>query len=149
MHHAELDPALACRLIGGPRSMSAVVDEVLRSPAMRNSVGARSPEAIDLLGLALNEVLYSVHEFAGEQTEADGSCVELWAEATVMIVTVKFRGAALPSWLLANWDRGREPAMLAPPHEAGWGWLLVREALDSVSHVWADSQQILFLERRT
>ena len=49
---------------------------------------------------------------------------------------------------LMNWDRGQEPSVLAPSSDIGWGWLLVREALDSVSHTWNGSQQILFLERR-
>ena len=93
-------------------------------------------------------MLHSIHEFAGEQTEADDSRVELWVESTLLIITVGFRGMALPNWLLTNWDRCREPAVLTPPSECGWGWLLVREALDSVSHSWVGSQQILFLERR-
>jgi len=86
--------------------------------------------------------------FAGEQTEADASAVELWADATLVIVCVRFRGAPLPDWLLANWDRAHEPAVLAPGTDSGWGWLLVREALDAVSHAWRGREQLLFLEKR-
>ncbi|MFK7944012.1 MAG: hypothetical protein AB8B85_14010, partial [Paracoccaceae bacterium] len=148
MSYAELGPALACGLKGGPRDISATIELVLGSDGIAGLSRLRTPETVELIGLALNEVLHSVHEFSGEQTEADESRVELWLEPTILIVTVCFRGKSLPDWLLANWDRCREPAVLTPPGECGWGWLLVREALDSVTHSWSGSQQILFLERR-
>ena len=148
MSYAELGPALACRLKGGPRDISDVVETVLGSEGIAGRTQITTPETVELLGLALNEVLHSVHEFAGEQTEADDSRVELWVESALLIVTVSFRGKGMPDWLLTNWDRCREPAVLTPPSESGWGWLLVREALDSVSHSWVDSRQLLFLERR-
>ncbi|MEM7188115.1 MAG: hypothetical protein AAF439_00765, partial [Pseudomonadota bacterium] len=107
-----------------------------------------TPEMLEILGLALNEVLHTIGEICGEQTGPDESSIELWLEQTLLIVCVKFRGAPLPDWLLANWDRAQEPAVLAPNAELGWGWLLVREALDAVSHGWRGSEQLLFLEKR-
>lgn len=148
MSYAELGPTLACRLRGGSRDISDVVDTILGQEGVAGRTQISTPETIELLGLALNEVLHSVNEFAGEQSEGDDSRVELWVESAILIVTVGFRGKALPEWLLTNWDRCREPAVLTPPSESGWGWLLVREALDSVSHAWVDSRQVLFLERR-
>ena len=148
MQHSELAPVLACRLTGGVRSISGVIDELLGAEGLCAAAPGVSPEVSEILGLALNEILFTIHEFSGEQTEADESSVELFAESTLLVICIKFRGRSLPGWLQSNWDRGQEPARLAPPSEAGWGWLLVREALDSVTHTWSDSQQILFLERR-
>lgn len=148
MHYTELGPVMACRLSGGVRSISGIIEDLLEAPGLRSAVSGISPEVLEILGLALNEVLFTVHEFSGEQADADASSVELFADSTLLVVCVKFRGQPLPGWLLSNWDRGQEPAKLAPPTEVGWGWLLVREALDSVAHTWCDSQQILFLERR-
>ncbi|MEM1300401.1 MAG: hypothetical protein AAGH68_14100 [Pseudomonadota bacterium] len=148
MSHAELGPSLACSLRGGPRDISSTVETMLGPEGIAGRTSFSTPETVELLGLALNEVLHSVHEFSGEQTDADDSRVELWVEKTLLILTVSFRGMALPEWLLTNWDRCREPAVLTPPGECGWGWLLVREALDSVSHSWVNGRQVLFLERR-
>ncbi len=148
MHYAELEPLLARRLTGGVRAIAGTVDDVLGQGGLSSLATGVSPEILEILGLSLNEVLYTINEFAGEQTVGDGSSVELWAESTLLVVCVKFRGAPLPDWLLTNWDRGQEPARLAPPSDVGWGWLLVREALDSVFLTWNGSQQLLFLERR-
>lgn len=116
MHYAEVGPTVACDLSGGPKSIASIVDLLLGPDGVAGTSPLRSPDTIDLLGLALNEVLHSVHEFAGEQTDGDESCVELWVERTLCIITVRFRGRPLPDWLLTNWDRGREPAVLAPPN---------------------------------
>lgn len=148
MQYAELGPALEFRLSGGVKSIGPIVDALLGQQGIGARSLMRTPEMLDLMALALNEVLHSVQEFAGEQSEGDQSSVELWAERALCIITIRFRGRAMPDWLLTNWDRAREPALLAPPGEKGWGWLLVREALDSVSHAWVDDQQVLFLERR-
>jgi hypothetical protein len=148
MHHAEMGPVLACSLSGGVKSIAGTVDSVLGDGGLSSLNNSVSPEVQELMGLALNEVLYTVNEFAGEQTDGDGSSIELWVETTLLVVCVKFRGGPLPKWLLSNWDRGQEPQRLAPPSDVGWGWLLVREALDNVSHEWSGSQQLLYLERR-
>ncbi|MEM7743246.1 MAG: ATP-binding protein [Pseudomonadota bacterium] len=124
------------------------MSDLLASHGLRNLFASRSPESVDLLGLALNEILYTVVEVAGEQRERDESCIELWADTHLVVFCVKFQGAPLPDWLLANWDRAQEPAVLAPPDDSGWGWLLVREALDSVMLVQNGDTQHLFLERR-
>lgn len=148
MEHAELGPTLACPFLSAPEAISGVITEIIGARDLSRVAALASPEARDLLGLALNEVLHTVNEFSGEQTPGDASFVELWTESRLAIVVVKFRGRALPDWILTNWDRAREPAVLAPPCDAGWGWLLVREAFDAVSHSWAGSQQLIFLERR-
>ncbi len=148
MQNTEIGPILARGLSGGARSISDIIDDVLGAGGLTSAASPLSPEVAEILGLALNEVLHSIHEFAGEQVEADESTIELWVESTLLVICVKFRGQALPGWLVTNWDRGQEPGTLAPPGDVGWGWLLVREALDSVAHAWQGSQQILFLERR-
>ena len=147
MQNDALAPVLSCRLKGGPSAISDTVEQVLAMTRLREAF-ATQPDVLETIGLSLNEVLHSIHEFSGEQTEADDSAVELWLERTLMIICVRFRGKPLPNWLICNWDRAQEPAVLAPPSDVGWGWLLVREVLDSVSHCWRDSEQILFLERR-
>lgn len=149
MDPTELAPVLSCRLAGGPTEIPRIVEDLINADALHGVGPGRSPEMLEILGLALNEILHTVGEIAGEQTEADQSAVELWIEKTLVIICVKFRGAPLPGWLLANWDRAQEPAVLAPHTDAGWGWLLVREALDAVSHSWDGSAQLLFLEKRT
>lgn len=148
MQYAVAGPKLECDLWGGSKSIGVIVETLVGPGGISASGLIRSPETLELLGLALNEVLHSINEFAGEQCEDDASRVEMWVESTLCIFTVSFRGHPLPDWLLTNWDRAQDPAVLAPPTEVGWGWLLVREALDSVTHSWADGQQILFLERR-
>lgn len=148
MHHTETAPVMACRFAGGSRSVPAIVSSLLGAEGLSCTLDSPTPEMLEILGLALNEVLHSVTEFAGEQTIADDAKVELWAEETLVIICIKFHGRSLPHWLLQNWDRAQEPAVLAPKSDIGWGWLLVREALDSVNHAWRDSTQLLFLERR-
>lgn len=148
MQIAETAPILACRLMGGARAIPAIVEDLLGAHGLSSAPAGATPETLEILGLALNEVLHSINEFAGEQTLADEAAVELWVGETLVIITARFHGKALPDWLVTNWDRGQEPAILAPSTEAGWGWLLVREALDNVCHAWRGSEQILYLERR-
>ncbi|MEM6622560.1 MAG: hypothetical protein AAF674_10055 [Pseudomonadota bacterium] len=148
MHRDTLGPTLERRLDGGARAMASVVDDVLASPGLEKLLVSRSPEALALLGLALNEVLYTLGELSGEKgLQQDGS-LSLWTDTRLIIFCLKFKGPALPDWLLSNWDRAQEPAVLAPPNDCGWGWLLVREAIDSVSHYSERDRQILYLERR-
>lgn len=144
----EIAPVLSCRLIGGAASIPVIVDEVLSSDSLNGLPAQPTPETLEVLSLALMEVLHTVTEIAGKQTEADAAAVELWIEPTLVIICVRFRGGPLPDWLIQNWDRAQEPAVLAPSTECGWGWLLVREALDAVSHGWRGSEQLLFLEKR-
>ena len=148
MAHLESAPVLSCRLLGGSRAIPEIVDDLINSDGLSALPGGATPEMLEILALALSEVLHSINEFAGQQTMADEASVELWVEDSLVIICAKFHGKPLPGWLLTNWDRGQEPAILAPSSDIGWGWLLVREALDSVSHEWCGSQQILFLERR-
>lgn len=147
-HHTEIAPVLSCRLVGGPSAISSIVDDVLSPQGLAGIPTGPTPEMLEILGLALNEVLHSITEISGRQTEGDAASVDLWVEKTLVIICVRFRGAPMPGWLLTNWDRAQEPATLAPSIECGWGWLLVREALDSVSHCWRGSEQLLFLEKR-
>lgn len=148
MQIAETSPIVACRLIGGARAIPSIVDDLIGFDKLTETSGKSTPETLEILGLAMNEVLHSINEFAGEQTVADDASVELWTGDTLIVFCAKFHGNPLPDWLTKNWDRAQEPAVLAPSTDAGWGWLLVREALDSVSHIWRGSQQVLFLEKR-
>ena len=148
LNYAELAPVMAARFEGGNAAIPGIVDDVLsrRQAWFRDDEG--SPEAAELLGLALNEVLHSIVEFCGVQRGDFDAGVELWAHRKLVILSVHFQGRDLPEWLATNWDRGQEPAVLAPPQDLGWGWLLVREALDSVHHTRTDQRQTLFLEKR-
>lgn len=148
VEHTEISPVLSCRFIGGPGEIPNLVDSLLGSSGLSGMPNLPTPETLEILGLALNEVLHSITDIAGRQTDGDASSVELWVEETLVILCVRFRGAPLPDWLLQNWDRAQEPAVLAPSIDCGWGWLLVREALDAVSHGWRGSEQLLFLEKR-
>ena len=137
---------LSRRLAGGRDAIARIVEDVLGG----EEDGVSSPASLsrEPLSLALSEVLYSVTDIAGPQTEADASAIELWLQKDFLVIAVRFRGTPLPRWLLTNWDRGAEPAILAPRSEVGWGWLLVRDVFDSVWLDWAGSEQILLLEKR-
>ena len=148
LNHAEIAPVMACRFAGGNAGIPAVVDELLSQRQAWLSIRRSTPDALELLGLALNEVLHTIVEFSGSQDSKLNSGVELWVEETLVILCVHFSGRELPAWLLRNWDRAQEPAVLAPPEDIGWGWLLVREAMDSVTASQRDNRHILFLEKR-
>ncbi|MEM9140235.1 MAG: hypothetical protein AAGB15_10445, partial [Pseudomonadota bacterium] len=113
-HHSEIAPVLSCRLIGGPAAIPSIVDDLLSTHGLAGLRSAPTPETLEILGLALNEVLHSITEIAGPQNEGDAATVELWIESTLVIICVRFRGTALPTWLVTNWDRAQEPATLAP-----------------------------------
>lgn len=147
MYLAPSQPTLIRPLAGGRDAISRIVDDVLAGTD-GHRVFAPAPLAKELLTLALSEILHTITDVAGPQTDADASSIELWLDQHLLIITIRFRGARLPDWLLVNWDRGQEPEILAPRTEFGWGWLLVREALDSVSLDWMGSEQILILEKR-
>lgn len=146
--HTEIAPVLSCRFLGGPGDIPGLVENLLGCGGLAGLPSQPTPETLEILGLALNEILHSITEISGRQTEGDASSVELWVEETLVILCIRFRGAPLPDWLMQNWDRAQEPAVLAPTIDCGWGWLLVREALDAVSHGWRGSEQLLFLEKR-
>jgi hypothetical protein len=139
-------PVLSRPLAGGRGAIGPIVDDVIGGGTGSQSTTVSL--ARELLGLALREVLHAVTDIAGPQTEADASAIELWLQTDFLVIAIRFHGAPLPRWLLANWDRGTEPEVLAPPTEAGSGWLLVRDVFDSVSLDWAGSEQILLLEKR-
>ena len=146
MYITSLEPHLTRVFTGGRDGISRIVDAVLSDGHGESLFPA--PVTQELLALALSEVLYTITDIAGAQSEADASSVELWLERHLLIISVRFRGAPLPDWLLANWDRACEPAILAPRTDYGWGWLLVREAFEAVSRDWCGSEQILILEKR-
>lgn len=148
LHDVEIAPVMACRMEGGNASIPGIVEDVLSQRDVWCVSGHSTPEMLELLGLALNEVLHTIVEFSGAQDPEHHSGVELWVEKSLVVLSIRFKGRMLPEWLLRNWDRGQEPAVLAPPHDLGWGWLLVREALDSVSHTTSGDAQLLFLEKR-
>lgn len=140
-------PVMTRAFSGGPEAIRRIVDAFLWGEEHGLPL---VPAGLtrELLALALSEVLHTITDIAGPQTDADSSSVDLWLERHLMAITVSFRGAPLPRWLLTNWDRGQQPEILAPRTEVGWGWLLVREAFDSVWLDWAGSEQILTLEKR-
>ena len=144
MNFVPTGPMLIRPLAGGRDDISRIVDAVLDA----GTGFSPAPLTREMLALALHEILHTITDVAGPQTPADASAVELWVDQHLLIITIRFRGARLPDWLLVNWDRGQEPAILAPRTEYGWGWLLVREALDAVSMDWSESEQILILEKR-
>lgn len=148
LNHAEIAPVLACRFEGGNAAIPELVEDVLSQRAVWCGSDPLNPETFELLGLALNEVLHTIVEFSGVQRAEHNARVELWADGSLVILSVRFIGRDLPDWLLRNWDRGQEPALLAPPHDLGWGWLLVREALDSVHRICTENEHILYLEKR-
>ncbi len=138
-------PALRC-LFDGPRSIAPAVEAVIGPRGLAGVACPLTPKTLDLVGLAVMEVLHTVLEHSGDQRAAGGASVELWIEPKLAVVVVDFIGPGLPDWLVANWDRGEEPALLDA--SAGWGWLLVREALDGVSAVRLGNRRLLFLEKR-
>lgn len=137
-------PALCCAF-DSPRSIAPAVEAVIGPRGLAGIAGAPTPKTLDLVGLATMEILHSVLDHCGDQ---HGATVELWIEPELAVVVVRHCGPALPDWLLVNWDRGEEPALLDTPVGSGWGWLLVREALDGVSASRSGNRRMLLLEKR-
>ncbi len=131
---------------GDVRDIARVVREVTGQRGLAGMARAPSPEALEMTALALTEVLQSVLDISGTQ-EPDGAAVELWVEPSIVIVAVRFAGPPLPGWLVVNWDSGEPPAVLGAG-ESGWGWLVVREAWDSVGQQRSRRGNIVFLEKR-
>ncbi len=123
-------PALRC-VFHGPRGVE---------PAVAAVIGPRG-----LAGLARGNDGGLLEHCPGQATSG-GVSLELWVEPKLAVLVVCHAGPALPEWLIANWDRGEEPAVLDAP--SGWGWLLVREALDGVSAAASGDRQLLLLEKR-
>ncbi len=146
MEPAPASPVMTHRFCGGREAIAKIVDDFLSKEPQ--APFGQAPLTRELLALALSEVLYTVTDIAGPQTDADASSIELWISEHLLAITVRFRGAPVPRWLLTNWDRGCDPEILAPRTEYGWGWLLVREAFDAVSLDWSQSEQVLILEKR-
>ena len=144
-------PALRCPF-DGHRSIQPAVEAVIGPYGLAGAARSLTPKTLNLIGLAMMEVLHSVLEHCGDQPASVGACVELWIEPKLAVIAVAHAGPALPGWLLANWDRGEEPALDETPAGTGWGWLLVREALDSVGAVRSGrrcgGRRLLFLEKR-
>lgn len=137
-------PALRC-LVDGPRSIAPAVEAVIGARGLAGRAPSLTPKTLDMIGLAVMEALHTVLEHRGDQRRGRGVSVELWVEPTLAVMVVDHPGPALPDGLVANWDRGDEPAVL---DGLSWGWLLVREALDGVSTASRGDRQLLFLEKR-
>lgn len=131
--------------LGGADSIQRVVARV--TAGLAASAHPPAPGELEHLALALSEVMLTVIGTCGEQDPASAS-VELWLQPCLAVVTIRFSGPRLPDWLLANWDRGREPAVLTPPTDSGWGWPLVRGELDAIQHQRVPGGQLLLLEKR-
>ncbi len=148
MNLCEISPLSICRLSGSDTHLSSLVSDVLDEAKLRRHAPTLGPDVVESLRLALIEVLHTVIETTGKPSDSDNAAVELWLEERLLIICVKFLGSPLPHWLTMNWDRAQEPERLAPSGDAGWGWLLVREAVDTVSYMRRGPQQHLYLERR-
>lgn len=145
---SDLFPALGCRIIGRAEDVPGVVEDVFsRLPPDFLAVIERTSNA-DVLRLGFAEVLRSILIYAGPQSGADDAMVEVWIEPTLMIIGVRHSGRVVPAWLVQNWDRGREPARFATNEPIGAGWLMVRQAFDSVSVGQNGAQPVVLLERR-
>jgi hypothetical protein len=130
----------------GAQGIPPAVEALIGPRGLAGAIRQATPRTLDLVGLAVMEVLHTIVEHLGERRGLSGS-VALWTEPRLAIIAVSWAGPALPDWMLANWDRGEEPASLEAPLGSGWGWLLVREAVDGVSAMRSGSRNILYLER--
>ena len=140
-------PVLSVPFVG-TRSIAPAV-EALIGPRGLGGIGrAPTPRTLELVGLAVMEVLHSIVELSGKGRGLANASVVLWAEPALAIIVVRFAGPALPERLLTNWDRGEEPMLPEAAEGEGWGWLLVREALDAVGAARASGRNLLFLEKR-
>lgn len=148
LEHVETTPYLKMPLGPGSGAIADAVADLIGPAGLADAYRGLTPESVEMFGLALIEILHSVDEYCGAGALADGAIAELWTGQHLAVLVLRFRGRPLPEWLVANWDRMQEPERLAPSGEAGWGWLLVREALDSVDHRMCADAQMLLLERR-
>lgn len=144
----DLTPAAECRLdatSGDPAALAALLLDPRLSERRPVTLSAEMTETVRL---ALTEILHSVLDHAGPGAADASAKITLWLDSTLLICSIRFAGAPLPGWLLANWDRSREPRHLSAPSGSGWGWLLVRDAIDCVSYERLHDCQLLFLEKR-
>ena len=144
----DMSPRASCGLAVGSRDPVAAVDLLLDRRLMGTGHDRLTPEMTETLRLALSEILAGIFQHAGPGAATADAQLNLWLQPDLLICTVRFYGHSLPNWLLANWDRAREPGQLAPSEDCGWGWLLVREAIDCVSYDRIGGAQLLFLEKR-
>jgi hypothetical protein len=132
----------------GARGIPSAVEALIGPRGLGAAIRPATPKTLDLVGLAMMEVLHSIVECSGERRGGPAGSVALWTEPELAVIVVRFAGPPLPGWLVANWDRGEEPTSPEAPRGCGgWGWLLVREALDGVSAVRSGNRNLLFLER--
>lgn len=144
----DLIPSIGCRFLGQTSDVTHIVDDIFgRIPPELSVILGLSTDA-DLLRIGLGEVLRTVLLQAGPQTLDDDAMVDLWIEPTLVIIGVTYRGPVMPPWLIQNWDRGREPAVFSPSESFGTGWLLVRQAFDSVHDTQCGAHRVLLLEKR-
>lgn len=135
--------------LSGAHGIPQAVREMTGPRGLARTPRPPAPKALEKVGVAVDEVLSTIVSCCGEQDPARAG-VELWVEPELAVIAVRFAGAPLPGWLLANWDRGEEPTVLTPPTDSGWGWgwPAVREAVESVSLVPVPDGQMLLLEKR-
>lgn len=142
-----LAPTVQCP-VESHRSIVPAVEAMIGREGLAGAAKGITPGILDMVGLAVMEVLHTLLERCGEQRPGDGPTVELWIEPRLAVIAVSWTGPALPDWLLARWDRGDETAMFEAPPGSSWGWLLVREALDSVTTARRGGRRLLLLEKR-
>lgn len=143
-----LSPAVAPLLdasFADARDIPGVVRAIAGPRGLGGAAGPAAANALDLIGADLAEALQSIVEQSGPQ-DPDRAAVELCVEPTLMVLVVRFAGPPLPDWLISNRNRGDVPAVLAAPGASGWGWLTVREVMESASQQRARRGNLLFLE---
>ncbi len=132
----------------GAQGIPSAVETLIGPKGLAGAIRPATPRTLDLLGLAVMEVLHTIVEVSGDPGGRLSGSVALWTEPRLAMIVVRFAGRPLPDRLLADWDRGAEPASPEAPLGCdGWGWLLVREALDGVGAVRSGNRNLLFLER--
>ena len=130
----ECVPIASRRLIGGQAAVTGISGDLFVAENLSYAGWLPGPKTVDLLSQALDEILQTVTQICGAQSEGDAAAVELWIDRTLMLICVRFRGAPLPGWMIEKWHRGLAPAVLSPGRAPGHRWLLVRDAFESVSH---------------
>ncbi len=131
----------------GAHSIPDAVEALIGPRGLAGAIRQATPRTLDLVGLAVMEVLHTIVEHAAHRRGGSSGTAALWTEPRLAMIAVSFAGPPLPAALLSSWDRGQEPEGQGTSGDCGWGWLLVREALDGVSAVRTANRNLLFLER--
>lgn len=131
----------------GAQGIPPAVEALIGPRGLARAIRQATPRTLDLVGLAVMEVLHTIVELTGERRGVPSGSIALWTEPRLAVIAVSWAGPPLPDRLLASWDRGEEPASAEAPLGGGWGWLLVREAVDGVGAMRSGNRNMLFLER--